>query len=71
MIKKDFSPTVYKYKDSVMENVENSTLFESYLKTKKFGSMIIWIDMKFPILHQMLPLLKMKVIKIELKKLCK
>ena len=33
MIKKDFSPTVYKYKDSVMENVENSTLFESYLKT--------------------------------------
>ena len=36
MIKKDFSPTVYKYKDSVMENVENSTLFESYLKTKKF-----------------------------------
>ena len=36
MTKKDFSPTVYKYKDSVMENVENSDLFNSYLKTKIF-----------------------------------
>ena len=36
MTKKDFSPTVYKYKDSVMENVENSDLFNSYLKTKEF-----------------------------------
>ena len=36
MIKKDFSPTVYKYKNSVMENVENSNLFESYIKTKKY-----------------------------------
>ena len=32
MIKKDFSPTVYKYKDSIMENVENSTLFENWRK---------------------------------------
>ena len=36
MIKKDFSPTVYKYKDAVMEYVENSNLFSSYLKTKEF-----------------------------------
>ena len=36
MMKKDFSPTVYKYKDSVMEHVENSDLFNSYLKTNIF-----------------------------------
>ena len=36
MKKKDFSPTVYKYKDSVMEHVENSDLFNSYLKTNIF-----------------------------------
>ncbi len=34
--KKDFSKTVYKYKDSVMEKVENTELFETYLKTKVF-----------------------------------
>ena len=36
MMKKDFSPTVYKYKDSVMEDVENTDLFNSYLKTSDF-----------------------------------
>ena len=36
MIKKDFSPTVYKYKNSIMENVENTHLFNSFLKTNKF-----------------------------------
>ena len=36
MIKKDFSPTVYKYKNSIMENVENTNLFNSFLKTNKF-----------------------------------
>ena len=36
MQKKDFSPTVYKFKDSVMDEVENTNLFNSYLKTKKF-----------------------------------
>ena len=36
MIKKDFSPTVYKYKNSVMENVENTELFNTYLKTNEF-----------------------------------
>ena len=36
MTKKDFSPTVYKFKNSVMKNVENSDLFNSYLKTKDF-----------------------------------
>ena len=35
-MKKDFSPTVYKYKDSVMEHVENSDLFNSYIKTNIF-----------------------------------
>ena len=36
MKKKDFSPTVYKFKNSVMEHVENSDLFNSYLKTNIF-----------------------------------
>ena len=30
--KKDFSPTVYKYKDSIMDYVDNSNLFNTYLK---------------------------------------
>ena len=34
--KKDFSSTVYKFKDSIMDHVENSNLFESFLKTKNF-----------------------------------
>ena len=34
--KKDFSPTVYKFKDSVMEPVEDSTLFKSFIKKKNF-----------------------------------
>ena len=41
MTKKDFSPTVYKYKDSVMENVENTDLFNSYLKTKDFTQVYV------------------------------
>ena len=36
MTEKDFSPTVYKFKDSVMDNIENTELFNSYLKTKDF-----------------------------------
>jgi len=35
--KKDFSPTVYRFKDSIMEYVENSNLFNSYIKTTKFN----------------------------------
>ena len=34
--KKDFSPTVKKLKDVPMDNINNSALFESYLKTKTF-----------------------------------
>ena len=34
--KKDFSPTVYKFKDAIMEQVENTNLFKSYLKDKEF-----------------------------------
>lgn len=34
--KKDFSPTVYKYKNSVMDNVKNTNLFDTYLKTNEF-----------------------------------
>ena len=30
--KKDFSPTVYKYKNAIMDHVENSNLFKTYLK---------------------------------------
>ena len=33
---KSFSPTVFKFKNSVMDKVENSNLFNSYLKTVKF-----------------------------------
>ena len=33
---KDFSPTVYKYKNSVMDVVENSNLFNSYIKNSNF-----------------------------------
>ena len=34
--KKDFSPTVYKFKDVVMKNITNTSLFESYIKKKDF-----------------------------------
>ncbi len=34
--KKDFSPTVKKLKDVSMDHVENTSQFESYLKTKNF-----------------------------------
>ena len=34
--KKDFSPTVKKLKNVPMDNIENTDLFESYLKTKNF-----------------------------------
>lgn len=34
---KDFSPTVYKYKNSIMDVVENSKLFNSYIKTNNFN----------------------------------
>ena len=34
--KKDFSPNVYKFKNYVMEPVQNSFLFETYIKTKNF-----------------------------------
>ena len=37
MKKKDFSPTVYKYKDAVMENVVNTDLFNSYLKKNELN----------------------------------
>ena len=33
---KDFSPNVYKFKDAIMEPVENSILFNSYLKKNIF-----------------------------------
>jgi gluconolactonase len=36
IIKKDFSPTVYKHKNSVMDDVENSNIFNSYLKNNNF-----------------------------------
>ena len=34
--KKDFSPTVYRFKDSIMEHVDNSHLFNTYLKQDNF-----------------------------------
>lgn len=35
--KKDFSPTVYKFKDAIMESVQNTEIFNSYLKTENFN----------------------------------
>ena len=37
--KKDFSPTVKKYINSTMEPVDNTSLFESYVKTKVFDQL--------------------------------
>ena len=34
---KDFSPTVYRFKDAIMESVENTEIFNSYLKTENFN----------------------------------
>ena len=34
--KKDFSPTVKKLKDVPMDHIDNTSQFESYLKTKTF-----------------------------------
>jgi len=35
--KKDFSPTVYKFKDAIMESIQNTEIFDSYLKTENFN----------------------------------
>jgi len=37
--KKDFSPTVKKLKDVTMENIENTSQFEGYLKSKNFSKL--------------------------------
>ena len=45
--KKDFSPTVYKFKDAVMEQVENTDLFKSYIKTTEFKQLFndtLWAE---------------------------
>jgi len=45
--KKDFSPTVYKFKDAIMEQVENTNLFKSYLKDKEFKQLFngtLWAE---------------------------
>ena len=45
--KKDFSPTVYKFKDSVMEHVENTDIFKSYIKTTEFTQLFqgtLWAE---------------------------
>ena len=45
--KKDFSPTVYKFKDSLMESVKNSDLFNSYIKTTEFTQLFqgtLWAE---------------------------
>ena len=34
--KKDFMPMVYEFKHAQMEEVQNTNLFNSYLKTSKF-----------------------------------
>jgi len=45
--KKDFSPTVYKFKDALVEQVENTDLFKSYIKTTKFKQLFngtLWAE---------------------------
>lgn len=45
--KKDFSPTVYRFKDAVMEQVENTDLFKSYIKTTEFKQLFndtLWAE---------------------------
>ena len=45
--KKDFSPTVYKFRDAVMEQVENTDLFKSYIKTTEFKQLFndtLWAE---------------------------
>ena len=45
--KKDFSPTVYKFKEAVMEQVENTDLFKSYIKTTEFKQLFndtLWAE---------------------------
>ena len=45
--KKDFSPTVYKFKDSVMEPVENTDIFKSYIKRTEFTQLFkgtLWAE---------------------------
>jgi len=45
--KKDFSPNVYKFKDAVMEQVENTDLFKSYIKTTEFKQLFngsLWAE---------------------------
>ena len=37
--KKDFSATVYKFKDSIMDPVEDSQLFKSFIKTRDFKTL--------------------------------
>ena len=47
IIKKDFSKTVYKFKDSVMEPVENTDLFKSYIKKTEFTQLFqgtLWAE---------------------------
>ena len=47
IIKKDFSKTVYKFKDSVMEPVENTDLFKSYIKRTEFTQLFqgtLWAE---------------------------
>ena len=47
IIKKDFSETVYKFKYSVMEPVENTDLFKSYIKKTEFTQLFqgtLWAE---------------------------
>ena len=45
--KKDFSETVYKFKNSVMEHVDNSNLFNTYIKKTEFNQIFngtLWAE---------------------------
>jgi gluconolactonase len=47
MINKDFSPTVYKFKDSVMDPIENTDKFNSFIKTTEFNKVFqgtLWAE---------------------------
>ena len=45
--KKDFSPLVYAFKDAIMPDVENTNLFQSYIKTNDFDCLFegtLWAE---------------------------
>ena len=58
--KKDFMPMVYEFKDVQMDEVDNTNLFNSYIKTTQFIFLTLKIEATGKLAH---PLLKEYLIK--------